>query len=207
MKILIICSPVNSSMEVVFLSSIFLMYKFEMIEYSNKQNERRTLCEMLTHSIFLSKINILKKKNIFNSNSYESPFSHRHANQVIKMSWLLLHPFPSPTWPFLALILTPLYLHLLHVISLPFSHSHSTPPLCPHPQPPICTPSSSLLSPFLPVFPMSLYQEEKRGSPEGLWFVPAAAYTGLMRSLREGVSVSVYVCVCLFLCLCLCSCD
>nr|XP_057909659.1 serine/threonine-protein kinase ULK4 [Doryrhamphus excisus] len=29
-------------------------------------------------------------------------------------------------------------------------------------------------------------QEEKRGSPEGLWFVPAAAYTGLMRSLREG---------------------
>lgn len=69
MKILIICSPVNSSMEVVFLSSIFLMYKFEMIEYSNKQNEKRTLCEMLTHSIFLSKINILKKKNIFNSNS------------------------------------------------------------------------------------------------------------------------------------------
>ncbi|KAI3360784.1 hypothetical protein L3Q82_013026, partial [Scortum barcoo] len=31
-------------------------------------------------------------------------------------------------------------------------------------------------------------QEEKRGSPEGLWFVPAAAYTGLMRSLREGAS-------------------
>ncbi|XP_041798587.1 serine/threonine-protein kinase ULK4 isoform X2 [Chelmon rostratus] len=29
-------------------------------------------------------------------------------------------------------------------------------------------------------------EEEKRGSPEGLWFVPAAAYTGLMRSLREG---------------------
>ncbi|XP_037836044.1 serine/threonine-protein kinase ULK4 isoform X2 [Kryptolebias marmoratus] len=29
-------------------------------------------------------------------------------------------------------------------------------------------------------------QEEKRDSPEGLWFVPAAAYTGLMRSLREG---------------------
>uniref|UniRef100_A0A3P9LDT8 Unc-51 like kinase 4 n=1 Tax=Oryzias latipes TaxID=8090 RepID=A0A3P9LDT8_ORYLA len=29
-------------------------------------------------------------------------------------------------------------------------------------------------------------QEEKRGSPEGLCFVPAAAYTGLMRSLREG---------------------
>ncbi|XP_051262428.1 serine/threonine-protein kinase ULK4 isoform X2 [Dicentrarchus labrax] len=29
-------------------------------------------------------------------------------------------------------------------------------------------------------------QEEKRGSPEGLWFVPTAAYTGLMRSLREG---------------------
>ncbi|XP_075868920.1 serine/threonine-protein kinase ULK4 isoform X1 [Nelusetta ayraudi] len=29
-------------------------------------------------------------------------------------------------------------------------------------------------------------QEKKRGSPEGLWFVPAAAYTGLMRSLREG---------------------
>ncbi|MEQ2289459.1 hypothetical protein AMECASPLE_033205 [Ameca splendens] len=41
-------------------------------------------------------------------------------------------------------------------------------------------------------------EEEKRGSPEGLWFVPAAAYTGLMRSLREGVRVSVYVCVCLF---------
>ncbi|KAA8591529.1 hypothetical protein FQN60_016903 [Etheostoma spectabile] len=32
-------------------------------------------------------------------------------------------------------------------------------------------------------------QEEKRGSPEGLWFVPAAAYTGLMRSLREGTEV------------------
>ncbi|XP_023820399.1 serine/threonine-protein kinase ULK4 isoform X2 [Oryzias latipes] len=31
-------------------------------------------------------------------------------------------------------------------------------------------------------------QEEKRGSPEGLCFVPAAAYTGLMRSLREGVA-------------------
>ncbi|CAL9705401.1 unnamed protein product [Knipowitschia caucasica] len=29
-------------------------------------------------------------------------------------------------------------------------------------------------------------QQEKRGSPEGLWFVPAAAYTSLMRSLREG---------------------
>lgn len=49
---------------------------------------------------------------------------------------------------------------------------------------------------------MPLYQEKKRGSPEGLWFVPAAAYTGLMRSLREGVSVSVYVCVCLFVCAC-----
>lgn len=135
MKILIICSPVNSSMEVVFLSSIFLMYKFEMIEYSNKQNERRTLCEMLTHSIFLSKINILKKKNIFNSNSYESPFSHRHANQVIKMSWLLLHPFPSPTWPFLALILTPLYLHLLHVIAfLSLALYSSTVPPTPNPQ-------------------------------------------------------------------------
>lgn len=95
---------------------------------------------------FLSKINILKKKNIFNSNSYESPFSHRHANQVIKMSWLLLHPFPSPTWPFLALILTPLYLHLLHVISLPFSHSHSTPPLCPPPPTPNLYPL--LLSPL-----------------------------------------------------------
>lgn len=60
---------------------------------------------------------------------------------------------------------------------------------------------------------MPLYQEEKRGSPEGLWFVPAAAYTGLMRSLREGVSVSVYVCVCLFcvavtksLAVCACAC-
>lgn len=49
---------------------------------------------------------------------------------------------------------------------------------------------------------MPLYQEKKRGSPEGLWFVPAAAYTGLMRSLREGVSVSVYVCMCLFVCAC-----
>uniref|UniRef100_A0A8C6KMZ3 Protein kinase domain-containing protein n=1 Tax=Nothobranchius furzeri TaxID=105023 RepID=A0A8C6KMZ3_NOTFU len=29
-------------------------------------------------------------------------------------------------------------------------------------------------------------QEEKRGSPEGLWFIPTTAYTGLMRSLREG---------------------
>lgn len=81
---------------------------------------------------------------------------------------------------------------------------------CPCPQP---CPHRSLLSPSLPVFPMPLYQEEKRGSPEGLWFVPAAAYTGLMRSLREGVSVSVYVCVCLFcvavtksLAVCACAC-
>ncbi|CAK6954330.1 serine/threonine-protein kinase ULK4 [Scomber scombrus] len=35
-------------------------------------------------------------------------------------------------------------------------------------------------------------QEEKRGSPEGLWFVPAAAYTGLMRSLREGDDSTVH---------------
>ncbi|KAM9352888.1 serine/threonine-protein kinase ULK4 [Symphorus nematophorus] len=35
-------------------------------------------------------------------------------------------------------------------------------------------------------------QEEKRGSPGGLWFVPAAAYTGLMRSLREGHDSTVH---------------
>ncbi|KAK9513459.1 hypothetical protein VZT92_026990 [Zoarces viviparus] len=35
-------------------------------------------------------------------------------------------------------------------------------------------------------------QEKKRGSPEGLWFVPAAAYTGLMRSLREGDNAIVH---------------
>lgn len=157
---------------------------------------------MLTHTVCLCKINILKKEI-----ESESMFTHRLGYQVIKMSWLLLLPssISLPDLALLALTLTPLYLHLLHIISLPFSNSHSTPPLPPPPH--ICTPSSSLLSPFLPVFAMSLYQEEKRGSPEGLWFVPAAAYTGLMRSLREGVSVSVYVCVCLFLCLCLCSCD
>ncbi len=132
-----------------------------------------------------------------NFNSYESLFTHRHGNQVIKMSWLLLLP---STLPDLAL-------------SCPFPRSSllASPPryLCLSLTPTLllhcpCHPPSS---PFLPVFSMSLYQEEKRGSPEGLWFVPAAAYTGLMRSLREGVSVSVYVCVSLFLCLCLCSCD
>ncbi|TWW79535.1 Serine/threonine-protein kinase ULK4 [Takifugu flavidus] len=36
-------------------------------------------------------------------------------------------------------------------------------------------------------------QEKKRGSPEGLWFVPAAAYTGLMRSLREGTDTEIHL--------------
>ncbi|XP_031134163.1 serine/threonine-protein kinase ULK4 isoform X1 [Sander lucioperca] len=43
-----------------------------------------------------------------------------------------------------------------------------------------------LLPPLGEMLYLIASQEEKRGSPEGLWFVPAAAYTGLMRSLREG---------------------
>ncbi|XP_054898282.1 serine/threonine-protein kinase ULK4 isoform X2 [Poeciliopsis prolifica] len=43
-----------------------------------------------------------------------------------------------------------------------------------------------LLPPLGEFLYMMSTEEEKRGSPEGLWFVPAAAYTGLMRSLREG---------------------
>ncbi|XP_016527904.1 serine/threonine-protein kinase ULK4 isoform X1 [Poecilia formosa] len=43
-----------------------------------------------------------------------------------------------------------------------------------------------LLPPLGEFLYMISSEEEKRGSPEGLWFVPAAAYTGLMRSLREG---------------------
>uniref|UniRef100_A0A3B5R8Q8 Unc-51 like kinase 4 n=1 Tax=Xiphophorus maculatus TaxID=8083 RepID=A0A3B5R8Q8_XIPMA len=43
-----------------------------------------------------------------------------------------------------------------------------------------------LLPPLGEFLFMMSSEEEKRGSPEGLWFVPAAAYTGLMRSLREG---------------------
>ncbi|XP_074510925.1 serine/threonine-protein kinase ULK4 isoform X2 [Sebastes fasciatus] len=43
-----------------------------------------------------------------------------------------------------------------------------------------------LLPPLGEILYLIASQEEKRGSPEGLWFVPAAAYTGLMRSLREG---------------------
>ncbi|XP_075322704.1 serine/threonine-protein kinase ULK4 isoform X2 [Odontesthes bonariensis] len=43
-----------------------------------------------------------------------------------------------------------------------------------------------LLLPPLGEFLYLVSSQEKRGSPEGLWFVPAAAYTGLMRSLREG---------------------
>ncbi|XP_055083515.1 serine/threonine-protein kinase ULK4 isoform X2 [Periophthalmus magnuspinnatus] len=42
------------------------------------------------------------------------------------------------------------------------------------------------LLPPLGEFLLLITSQEKRGSPEGLWFVPAAAYTGLMRSLREG---------------------
>ncbi|PWA33712.1 hypothetical protein CCH79_00007435, partial [Gambusia affinis] len=47
-----------------------------------------------------------------------------------------------------------------------------------------------LLPPLGEFLYMMSSEEEKRGSPEGLWFVPAAAYTGLMRSLREGYSFS-----------------
>ncbi|XP_025767580.1 serine/threonine-protein kinase ULK4 isoform X2 [Oreochromis niloticus] len=43
-----------------------------------------------------------------------------------------------------------------------------------------------LLPPLAEFLYLISSQEKKRGSPEGLWFVPAAAYTGLMRSLREG---------------------
>ncbi|CAG6015922.1 unnamed protein product [Menidia menidia] len=44
-----------------------------------------------------------------------------------------------------------------------------------------------LLPPLAEFLYLISSQQEKRGSPEGLWFVPAAAYTGLMRSLREGL--------------------
>ncbi|XP_038131705.1 serine/threonine-protein kinase ULK4 isoform X1 [Cyprinodon tularosa] len=43
-----------------------------------------------------------------------------------------------------------------------------------------------LLPPLGELLYLMSSEEEKRGSPEGLWFIPAAAYTGLMRSLREG---------------------
>ncbi|XP_056142901.1 serine/threonine-protein kinase ULK4 [Lampris incognitus] len=43
-----------------------------------------------------------------------------------------------------------------------------------------------LLPPLGELLYLIASQEEKRGSPEGLRFAPAAAYTGLMRSLREG---------------------
>ncbi|CAJ1062065.1 serine/threonine-protein kinase ULK4 [Xyrichtys novacula] len=49
-----------------------------------------------------------------------------------------------------------------------------------------CKVKQFLLPPLGELLYLIASQEEKRGSPEGLWFVPAAAYTGLMRSLREG---------------------
>ncbi|XP_034409026.1 serine/threonine-protein kinase ULK4 [Cyclopterus lumpus] len=49
-----------------------------------------------------------------------------------------------------------------------------------------------LLPPLGELLYLIASQEEKRGSPEGLWFVPAAAYTGLMRSLREGDDSTVH---------------
>ncbi|KAK5892707.1 hypothetical protein CesoFtcFv8_013061 [Champsocephalus esox] len=49
-----------------------------------------------------------------------------------------------------------------------------------------------LLPPLGEILYLIASQEEKRGSPEGLWFVPAAAYTGLMRSLREGADPIVH---------------
>ncbi|XP_029308425.1 serine/threonine-protein kinase ULK4 isoform X2 [Cottoperca gobio] len=49
-----------------------------------------------------------------------------------------------------------------------------------------------LLPPLGEILYLIASQEEKRGSPEGLWFVPAAAYTGLMRSLREGADSIVH---------------
>ncbi|KAL3981080.1 sialic acid binding Ig-like lectin 10 [Sarotherodon galilaeus] len=49
-----------------------------------------------------------------------------------------------------------------------------------------------LLPPLAEFLYLISSQEKKRGSPEGLWFVPAAAYTGLMRSLREGDDTAVH---------------
>uniref|UniRef100_A0AAX7TGF9 Protein kinase domain-containing protein n=1 Tax=Astatotilapia calliptera TaxID=8154 RepID=A0AAX7TGF9_ASTCA len=49
-----------------------------------------------------------------------------------------------------------------------------------------------LLPPLAEFLYLISSQEKKRGSPEGLWFVPAAAYTGLMRSLREGDDTTVH---------------
>ncbi|XP_077577822.1 serine/threonine-protein kinase ULK4 [Stigmatopora nigra] len=46
--------------------------------------------------------------------------------------------------------------------------------------------ANRFLLPPLGEFLYLIASQEKRGSPEGLWFVPAAAYTSLMRSLREG---------------------
>ncbi|KAM8869526.1 serine/threonine-protein kinase ULK4 isoform 2-T2 [Spinachia spinachia] len=43
-----------------------------------------------------------------------------------------------------------------------------------------------LLPPLGEILYLIATQEKTRASPEGLWLVPAAAYTGLMRSLREG---------------------
>ncbi|GLD48819.1 serine/threonine-protein kinase ULK4 isoform X4 [Lates japonicus] len=87
-----------------------------------------------------------------------------------------LAPSPFPIWPFLALFLL---LSPIIVISLPFL---SLPTLLLHLYSPIHTPPLSS-SPFFPCLFYALYQKRNL---KGLWFVPAAAYTGLMRSLREG---------------------
>lgn len=146
-----------------------------------------------THRYYV--INIYKQSYLLSLTSSDGAFVHI---QVIKMSWL--HLLPSALCSQELLALSTCISSMLYVcLTFPILPLHC--PKTPQPIP------SSPLSLFPPVFFMPLYQEEKRGSPEGLWFVPAAAYTGLMRSLREGVSVSVYVCMCLFLCLCLCSCD
>ncbi|KAK5862654.1 hypothetical protein PBY51_018024 [Eleginops maclovinus] len=49
-----------------------------------------------------------------------------------------------------------------------------------------------LLPPLGEIIYLIASQEEKRDSPEALWLVPAAAYTGLMRSLREGADSIVH---------------
>lgn len=130
---------------------------------------------------------------MFESNQCKDPLSKKKNHNSLNYCVCMLsrcHCSPccllsSPTWPFFAPF--PPFASFLHHPVLLLQLCSSTAPACnPH-----CIPSSSLLSPSLPIFSMSLYQEKKRGSPEGLWFVPAAAYTGLMRSLREGVSVSV----------------
>lgn len=99
---------------------------------------KKTSRVMLTHTVFLSKINILKEKNLLNFNSYESLFTHRRGNQVIKMSWLLLLPSTLPNlalscpFPRSSLLASPPR-YLSAFLSLPLYSSTAPAPHPPYP--------------------------------------------------------------------------